>query len=176
MFKFGIMVLGLIGSTALAVPAMANQHGASAPAVPGGATEQGGAPSTPRTERERRAAEILRQMLPRAIADGMVSKQPTSRFGGEMARLAVENSYEQLWTRPGLSLKDRSMITIAMLIGMGNDRELKVHIQSGLRNGVTRSELEEIIYHATAYAGFPRASDAMRVATEVMGEKPGAMP
>ena len=74
-----------------------------------------------------------------------------------MSRLATENAYEQLWTRPGLSLRDRSMVTIAMLIGLGNEHELKVHIRSGLRNGVTPQEIEEMIYQATAYVGFPRA-------------------
>ena len=171
MSKFGTMVLGLAAGAALAVaPAAAKDTLATPPA------QAAADSSAAKTAREKRAAEILRQMLPRAIADSMATKQPMGGFGGEMSRLAVENSYEQLWTRPGLSLKDRSMVTIAMLIGLGNDRELKVHIQSGLRNGMTPSELEEIIYHATAYAGFPRASDALRIAKEVMGEKPGAMP
>jgi 4-carboxymuconolactone decarboxylase len=127
-----------------------------------------------RSAREKRAAEILHQMLPAEVADAMASKQPSNRFGGEMSRLATENAYEQLWTRPGLSLRDRSMITIAMLIGAGNEHELKVHIRSGLRNGVTPRELEEIIYQATAYVGFPRASDALATASEVVAEQGSA--
>jgi 4-carboxymuconolactone decarboxylase len=91
-----------------------------------------------------------------------------------MSRLATENAYEQLWTRPGLSLRDRSMVTIAMLIGAGNEHELKVHIRSGLRNGVTPREIEEMIYQATAYVGFPRASDALAAAAEVVSEQTSA--
>lgn len=164
MFKRGI--LPFVGGIVLAVPAIAEE---TRPAP--SADQESTAAAAPRTDRERRAAEILRQMLPLEIADSMASKKPTSRFGGEMSRLAVENAYEQLWTRPGLSLKDRSMITISMLIASGNDRELKVHVESGLRNGVTPAELEEIIYHATAYVGFPRASGALAIATEVIARE-----
>jgi 4-carboxymuconolactone decarboxylase len=136
---------------------------AASPAAPPG--------NAARTNREQRAAEILHQMLPPDVAAAMAAKKTTGRFGGEMTRLATENAYEQLWTRPGLSLRDRSMVTIAMLIAIGNERELKVHIRSGLRNGVTPQEIEEMIYQATAYVGFPRASDALAAASAVIAEQ-----
>jgi 4-carboxymuconolactone decarboxylase len=165
MLKRAISVLG-IGGLVLGAPAMAESGRSPSPAAQ---ARTAGDPA--RTAREKRAAEVLHQMLPADIADAMAAKQPSSRFGGEMTRLATENAYEQLWTRPGLSLRDRSMVTIAMLIGLGNERELKVHIRSGLRNGLKPQELEEMVYQATAYAGFPRASDAMAAASEVIAEQ-----
>lgn len=150
--KGAILALGLAGSLAFAVPAFAQAQPA-------------------RTEREQRAAEILRQMLDPAIAESMAAKKPTDRFGGDLTRLAVENVYEQIWTRPGLGLRDRSLVTISMLIAQGNDRELKIHLEAGLRNGLTPQEIAEVIYQASAYVGFPRASGALAVANEVIARR-----
>jgi 4-carboxymuconolactone decarboxylase len=124
-------------------------------------------------DRQKRAAEILRQMLPLDVATSMASARPTSGFGSEMSRLAFENAYVQLWSRPGLTLKERSLVTISILIALGNEKELAIHLASGLRNGLTGQELEEVIYHSTAYAGFPRASDALAIATKVVAEESG---
>lgn len=159
-----------LAAVALAVPAAAEEK---KPATPVAAQSPKSA-EVSRAEREKRAAEILHQMLGPEIGSAMASKQPMGQFGGDMSRLATENAYEQLWTRPGLSLRDRSMVTIAMLIALGNEHELKIHLQSGLRNGLTPQELEEMIYQATAYVGFPRASDALAVASKVMAEQPRA--
>ena len=124
-------------------------------------------------EKRRRAAEILRQMLAPDIARSMATAKPTGGFGGEMSRIAFENAYVQLWSRPGLTLKERSLITISILIALGNEKELAIHLASGLRNGLTLQELEEVIYHSTAYAGFPRASDALAIAKAVVAQELG---
>lgn len=147
--KRAALVLGLFGSLAVSMPAMAQ-------------TVQSDA------AKQQRAHEIARQMLPPDTADRMASRQNTGGFGGDLARLSFENVYMQLWTRPGLELKERSLITIAMLIAIGNEKELAGHFESGLRNGLTQQQLEEVIYQATAYVGFPRASSAMRVAGEAV--------
>lgn len=120
-------------------------------------------------DRYERAGEILRQMLPADVADSMESETPPETpFAPELSRLAFENAFVQLWTRPGLGLRERSLVTIGILIAQGSAGELEYHIASGLRNGLTPQEIEEIIYHSTAYAGFPRASQASHVATRVM--------
>jgi 4-carboxymuconolactone decarboxylase len=87
-----------------------------------------------------------------------------------LSQLALGMVYEKLWTRPGLSLRDRSLVTIAMLIALGNERELRSHIAAGMRNGLTAKELEEVVYHATGYAGFPRASGAMTVVADAVAK------
>lgn len=152
MMKRAIAAAVLLGGLALAGPAAA-KDGEAAPV---------------RTEREQQAAAILRQMLDPVIAEAMAAKRPNDRFAGELTRLAVENVYEQIWTRPGLSLRDRSLVTISMLIAQGSEGELKIHLEAGLRNGLTPAEIAEVIYQSSAYAGFPRASAALAVASEVI--------
>lgn len=122
------------------------------------------------TDKHQRAGEIMRKMLTPENVAVMENTGPTSNFGGEFPRLAYENVYVPLWTRPGLSPKERSLLTIGILIGVGAEDELRSHFASGLRNGLTREQLEEIIYHATAYAGFPRASRALALAAEAVAK------
>ena len=120
------------------------------------------------SEKYEKAGKVIRMMLaPQSVA-AMESDPHPGRFGGEFARLALENVYASLWTRPGLSLKERSLVTIGILIGLGNEGELRSHFTAGLRNGLTPEQLEEIVYHATGYAGFPGASRALAVAAEVV--------
>jgi 4-carboxymuconolactone decarboxylase len=61
---------------------------------------------------------------------------------------------------PGLDRKTRSMLTIAMLIGLGRSHELKIHVKGALSNGVTETELSELLRHAAVYCGVPAAVDA----------------
>lgn len=160
-----ILALSAIVCLLNAVPAAARKNVAAVPAQPAQQAQEDS------IDRHKRAEEILHQMLPAEVATGIASKEPTAPFGAEMSRLAFENAYVQLWTRSGLTLKERSLVTISMLIALGNEKELAVHLASGLRNGLTPEELEEVIYHSTAYAGFPRASDALAVATEVIAKE-----
>jgi 4-carboxymuconolactone decarboxylase len=124
-------------------------------------------------EKRKRAAQIIRQMSAPQSVVAMESTAPPVGFGGEFARLAYENAYVSLWARPGLSPRDRSILTIGILIGIGNETELGAHVSGALKNGVTRQELEEIIYHATAYAGFPAASSALSVARKAVDPQQG---
>jgi 4-carboxymuconolactone decarboxylase len=121
-------------------------------------------------KKRRRAGEIIRQLMPQSVAS-MESTAPSTQFGGEFARLAYENAYVALWSRPGLELRDRSILTIGILIGIGNEQELAAHFAIALRNGLTPPQLEEMIYHATAYAGFPKASSALALAKKVVEQQ-----
>lgn len=123
------------------------------------------------SDKYEKANEVIAAMLsPQSIA---AMKQPPveGRFGSEFPQLAFEHAYADLWTRPGLSLKERSLVTIGILIGLCNERELRSHFAAGLRNGLTPKQLEEIVYHATAYAGFPAASTALAAAAEVLASE-----
>ena len=114
-------------------------------------------------EKRRRAEEVIQAMLSPEHIAAMEDPSPRS-FASEFPRLAYEHAFVDLWTRPGLSLKGRSLMTIGILVGSRNERELNTHFGSGLRNGLTPEQLKEIIYHATAYAGFPVASTARLIA------------
>lgn len=89
-------------------------------------------------------------------------------FGSKMVALAVEFCFGTVWTRPGLDRKQRSLVTLGILIALRNTEELRNHVQVGLRNGLTVSEIEEVLIHAAAYAGFPAAHAASKAATEAL--------
>jgi 4-carboxymuconolactone decarboxylase len=79
--------------------------------------------------------------------------------------------YPDIWERPGLSKRDRSLITMAALIAMYRPEQLKGHTERALANGVTRDEISEIITHMAFYAGWPSAMSAARVVKQVFEEK-----
>jgi 4-carboxymuconolactone decarboxylase len=74
---------------------------------------------------------------------------------------------EGVWSREGLSQRDRSLITIAALTALYRPNELKLHVQRGLDNGLTKSEISELIMHMAVYGGFPVAVEGMHIAKEV---------
>jgi 4-carboxymuconolactone decarboxylase len=77
--------------------------------------------------------------------------------------------FGQVWARPELSLRDRSLVTVAALTAAGNAEQLTYHLALARENGVTETELIEAITHLAFYAGWPRAMSAMAVARQVLG-------
>ncbi|HXU89012.1 MAG TPA: carboxymuconolactone decarboxylase family protein [Methylomirabilota bacterium] len=80
--------------------------------------------------------------------------------------------YGDIWERPGLSKRDRSLITVAALIAMYRGDQLTGHLERALANGVTREEIGEVITHLAFYAGWPTAMTAGRIAKKVFDETP----
>ena len=100
--------------------------------------------------------------------------QPTSpareAIRGTVPKLAEISDtliYGEVWERPGLSRRDRSLITVAALIAMGRDKQLDGHLARALANGVTKDEISELITHLAFYAGWPAAMTAALVAKQV---------
>ena len=85
-----------------------------------------------------------------------------------MQEFITRNAWGNVWQRPGLDLKTRSLITVAMLTAQGKHQELEAHVRGALTNGATPEEIRELMLHATVYCGFPTAIDAFRSATEVV--------
>lgn len=77
-------------------------------------------------------------------------------------------AWGDVWQRPGLDLKTRSLITVAMLTALGKQHELRGHLRGALNNGATPAELQEVLLHAAVYCGVPTAVDAFRTAAEVV--------
>ena len=77
-------------------------------------------------------------------------------------------AWGDVWQRPGLDLKTRSLITVAMLTALGKQNELKGHVRGALNNGATVAEIQEVLLHATVYCGVPAAVEAFRSANEVV--------
>jgi len=78
--------------------------------------------------------------------------------------------FGDVWERPGLSKRDRSLITVATLVAMYRTNELPFHLKRALENGVTKDELVELITHLAFYAGWPPASTAVGIARQVFAE------
>ena len=85
-----------------------------------------------------------------------------------MQEFITRNAWGNVWQRPGLELKTRSLITVAMLAAMGKQHELKGHVRGALNNGVTPEELREVMLHASIYCGLPTAIEAFRTVAEVV--------
>ena len=77
-------------------------------------------------------------------------------------------AWGDVWQRPGLDLKTRSLITVAMLTALGKQHELKGHLRGALNNGATPAELQEVLLQAAIYCGVPAAVEAFRTAAEVV--------
>ena len=80
--------------------------------------------------------------------------------------------YGDVWERPGLSKRDRSLVTVAALVAMYRGDQLKGHLERALANGVTKDEIGEVITHLAFYSGWPTAMMAARIATKVFEAKP----
>ncbi len=77
-------------------------------------------------------------------------------------------AWGDIWQRPGLDKKTRSLITVAMLTALGKQNELKGHVRGALNNGVTIEEMQEVLMHAAIYCGVPAAAEAFRTANDVI--------
>src|SRR5258705_1301767 len=88
------------------------------------------------------------------------------KYTQPLQEIVNEYVWGAVWARPGLKPRDRSMITIAMLVAQNRPQELKTHIRAALTNGVTREEVSEILLHANVYCGAPAAVDAFRMMRE----------
>jgi len=81
----------------------------------------------------------------------------------------TSKAWGDVWQRPGLDLKTRSLITVAMLTALGKQHELKGHVRGALNNGASVEEIQEVLLHAAIYCGVPAAVDAFRTANEIVG-------
>ncbi|QBM29292.1 4-carboxymuconolactone decarboxylase [Hydrogenophaga pseudoflava] len=77
-------------------------------------------------------------------------------------------AWGDVWQRPGLDRKTRSLITVAMLTALGKQHELNGHVRGALNNGATPAEIQEVLLHAAVYCGIPTAVEAFRTAAEVV--------
>jgi len=89
----------------------------------------------------------------------------------KLVELSETVLYGDVWERPGLSKRDRSLITVAALVAMYRSDQLRGHIERALANGVTRDEIGEAITHLAFYSGWPTAMTAARIAKSVFDQR-----
>ncbi len=113
------------------------------------------------------------ELRSRVLGAAHVSKagHRPGEFGSGLGRLTNEVAWGTIWTRDGLTLRDRSLVTVAALCALGRSGELAVHVRGALNNGVLPTELEETFIQVGLYAGFPAAGEGVRVTREVLQDR-----
>lgn len=106
--------------------------------------------------------QVMGQAFVDRAFDGM------TEFTRPIQEHITREAWGNTWQRPGLDLKTRSMITVAMLTALGKSHELKGHVRGALNNGATKEELQEVLLHAAIYCGVPTAVEGFRAAAEVV--------
>lgn len=104
------------------------------------------------------------------MAEQSAHKSPFADVAPALAEYTDNVLFGDVWKRPGLSPRDRSLITVASLISLYRANELPFHIKRALENGITRDEIAEVISHLAFYAGWPPASTAVGIARKVFEE------
>ena len=101
------------------------------------------------------------------------SRQRANDFDRDFQTFITRQAWGEIWTRPGLDRKTRSMLTIGFMVALGHEDELKLHIRATRNTGVSRDEVKEILLQAAIYAGVPAANTAFRLVREVYEEMDG---
>jgi 4-carboxymuconolactone decarboxylase len=122
-------------------------------------------------ERERFEAgmKIRREVLGDAHVDAAIAKR--NAFSEAFQELITRYTWGEIWTRPGLPRQTRSLITVAMLVALNREEELRLHLRAAIRNGTTQEEIRETLLQSAIYCGVPAANSAFRVAQEIFSEK-----
>jgi 4-carboxymuconolactone decarboxylase len=117
-------------------------------------------------EQRRQGMEVRRAVL----GDAHVDRAEASKTAltGDFQDLLTRYAWGEIWTRPGLDRRTRSCITLAMLVALGREEELAIHLRGALNNGVTREEIKEVLLQTAVYCGVPAANAAFRVAAAVL--------
>ena len=90
-----------------------------------------------------------------------------NEFDPGFAKHLNEQIFGEVWNRPGLPIKTRSIMTVAVLMALGRSHELRLHMQGALNLGISKEELKEIIVHVSHYSGVPTAVEGIRAFTDV---------
>ena len=116
-------------------------------------------------KRHEEGMKIRRAVLEDAHVDQAIATQ--SEFTAEFQELITRYAWGEIWTRPDLDRKTRSLITIAMMVALNRSEELQLHLKAALKNGVTRVEIKEVLLQAAIYCGVPAANHAFHIAEQV---------
>jgi 4-carboxymuconolactone decarboxylase len=112
--------------------------------------------------------KVRREVLGDAYVDAAIGRQTpfTEPFQDLLARYV----WGSVWARDGLSRRDRSLVTVAVLVAMNRGEELRIHLRGALNNGVTQDEIRELLLQCAAYCGAPAALTAFQLAAEVFAQ------
>lgn len=123
-----------------------------------------GQPRPARTARYTRGLKIRRRVLGGAHVDRATAAQ--TDFDADFQTFITETAWGSVWARPGLDLRTRHLITIALLAGLGREHELQLHLRNIARTGTSAADVREALLHVAVYAGIPAANAAVALAKQ----------
>ena len=115
---------------------------------------------------------IRREVLGDEHVDRAVER--TTDFTRDFQDFITRYAWGEIWSRPGLDRRTRSVVTIVALVATGREDELPMHVRAALRNGLTREELKEVLLQCAVYCGVPAANGAFAIAQRVLDEEHSA--
>jgi 4-carboxymuconolactone decarboxylase len=115
-----------------------------------------------------RGLRVRREVLGDAHVDRSLAA--VSDFARPIQEYVTATCWGELWSRPGLDRRTRSLINLAMLTALNRNHELAVHVRGAITNGCTEQEIQEVLLQTAAYCGAPAALESFRVADRVLGE------
>ena len=122
----------------------------------------------PKNEKFKNGLVTRKEVLGESYVENSLSK--ANDFTMDIQKLATEYCWDEIWNRPGLDRKSRSLLNLGMLASMNKTQELKAHIKGALNNGLTKDELKEVFLQVSIYCGLPVALENFRLAQEVLNE------
>lgn len=122
------------------------------------------------TDDERRAQgmRVRRAVLSDAHVDAATAN--TTPFTEDFQDLITRYAWGDVWSRPGLDRRSRSIAVLTALIALGHHEELAMHLRAAVRNGLTVDEIAEVLLQSAVYCGVPAANTAFRIASQVFGD------
>ncbi len=120
-------------------------------------------------EQRARGRQILSEVLGPAYLERR--DKGTNDFNRPLRQFSETYAFGDIWSRPGLPRKVRSMLCLAMLTALGKPAELELHVNSAINNGCTLEEIQEVLYQTVAYCGIPATIEAFKVAERVLKER-----
>jgi len=124
--------------------------------------------SSDRDDTYAKGMEVRRAVLGDAHVDRAIER--TTSFTEGFQELITRYAWGEVWSRPGLDRRARSMITLTALVATGREHELEMHIRAALRNGLTPDEIGEVLLHCAVYCGVPAANGAFAIAQRVIDD------
>jgi 4-carboxymuconolactone decarboxylase len=119
-------------------------------------------------DRHENGMEVRRAVLGDAHVDRAVAN--TTDFTAPFQDFITRCAWGDIWTRPGLDRRTRSVITLTVLTALGHENELAMHVRAAVRNGLSADEIGEVLLHTAIYAGVPAANTAFAIAERVLAE------
>ena len=119
-------------------------------------------------QRAERGMKVRREVLGDEHVDRAVAA--TTPFTEPFQDLITRYAWGEIWSRPGLSWPERSLVTLAVLVALQHEQELAMHVKAALRNGLTPGQIQEVLLQVAVYAGVPTANRAFPIAQRALAE------